>query len=80
MILTSDGSGGSSGWYVDFVEVLTINGNLDAPGCSFQLFDVNQWLALDEPPYQMHAELNSCKAGADDGQGEDPVIKLNSQV
>nr|CAB3484725.1 unnamed protein product [Digitaria exilis] len=55
--LTSDGTGAHHGWYCESVEVTAA-----APhaACARARFGVDQWLARDAPPYQLHAERNVC--------------------
>lgn len=55
--LISDGSGPHAGWYVNYVEVTTTGPHR---GCNQQRFDIEQWLALDAPPYQLIATRNYC--------------------
>ncbi|XP_054823683.1 PLAT domain-containing protein 3-like [Prosopis cineraria] len=50
--VTSNGEGNKPGWYLDYVEV-TSNGHKVS-------FPVNQWLALDEWPHHLYANINSC--------------------
>ncbi|RCV33921.1 hypothetical protein SETIT_7G121400v2 [Setaria italica] len=57
MNLTSDGSGAHHGWYCKSVEV-TASGPRAA--CARAAFGVEQWLATDAPPYQLHAERSVC--------------------
>ncbi|XP_057783781.1 PLAT domain-containing protein 3-like [Salvia miltiorrhiza] len=59
--LTSDGSGPYAGWYCEFVQVSAFG--LGSP-CSYQNFAVEQWLAKDEPPYQLTAAMEVCCASA----------------
>lgn len=55
--LTSDGSGPHHGWYCDSLEVTTTGPHR---GCTQSIFYVQQWLALDAPPYQLTAVLDGC--------------------
>ncbi|KAK7258225.1 hypothetical protein RIF29_32778 [Crotalaria pallida] len=55
--LISDGSGDHHGWYCDSVEVTSIGLHRR---CSQSTFFVDQWLALDAPPYQLSAVLDHC--------------------
>ncbi|KAI9105060.1 hypothetical protein K1719_022776 [Acacia pycnantha] len=51
----SNGAGYKPGWYLDYVEI-TVSG-----GVSKNLkFPVNQWLALDEKPHHLYADVNLC--------------------
>ncbi|KAJ4890755.1 hypothetical protein Rs2_30503 [Raphanus sativus] len=53
MRLNSDNSGYKPGWYVEYVDVTkSKTGSVS----EHQLFTVEQWLAVDEPPYQLYAE------------------------
>ncbi|KAG8474763.1 hypothetical protein CXB51_031467 [Gossypium anomalum] len=63
MNLTSDGSGEHHGWYCNYVEV-TMTG-VHKP-CSQQQFTVEQWLALDAPPYDLTAIRNYCPSEVPD--------------
>lgn len=58
MIIGHDDSGHKSGWYLDYVKVeaYTDNGIKQ----SESQFPVYQWLATDESPYSLHAEVNHC--------------------
>ncbi|KAL1198505.1 PLAT domain-containing protein 2 [Cardamine amara subsp. amara] len=57
LTLTSDGSGNKPGWYVDYVEVTTAKvGSVR----TVQRFYVQQWLAIDESPYELTTERNNC--------------------
>ncbi|XP_051141338.1 PLAT domain-containing protein 3-like isoform X2 [Andrographis paniculata] len=56
--LTSDGSGPYHGWYCDYVQITSFGLGID---CSQQMFHVEQWLARDEPPYQLTATRDLCK-------------------
>ncbi|CAH8263081.1 unnamed protein product [Arabidopsis lyrata] len=55
--LTSDGSGDHHGWYVNYVEVTTAGVHAK---CSYQSFDVEQWLASDTSPHELSAVRNNC--------------------
>ncbi|KAE8706853.1 Late embryoproteinsis abundant hydroxyproline-rich glycoprotein family, putative isoform 1 [Hibiscus syriacus] len=65
MNLTSDGSGPHHGWYCNYVEV-TMTG-VHTP-CSKVQFTVEQWLALDAPPYDLTAVRNNCPSEYPDGR------------
>ncbi|KAL1222457.1 PLAT domain-containing protein 1 [Cardamine amara subsp. amara] len=55
LTLTSDGSGNKPGWYVDYVEVTTAKiGSVR----TVQNFSVQQWLAIDESPYELSTQRN----------------------
>lgn len=56
--LTSDGSGPYAGWYCEYVKVSSFG--LEKP-CSQQHFAVEQWLAKDEEPYQLTAQVDVCR-------------------
>ncbi|KAA0036292.1 hypothetical protein IC582_018358 [Cucumis melo] len=60
--LTSDGSGPHHGWYCNYVEVTTTGVHRS---CDQQLFTVEQWLALDAPPYSLTAIQNNCPSGSE---------------
>ncbi|KAK8673807.1 hypothetical protein V6N13_112118 [Hibiscus sabdariffa] len=66
MNLTSDGSGDHHGWYCNYVEI-TMTG-VHTP-CSQVQFTVEQWLALDAPPYDLTAIRNYCPAEHPDPDG-----------
>lgn len=55
--LISDGSGNKPGWYVKYVEVTT---TIPGDESKRQYFDIEQWLALDEPPHELSVERNNC--------------------
>lgn len=55
--LNSDGTGGKPGWYVEYVEVKTTRAGAETKR---QYFDVEQWLAVDEPPHELSVERNNC--------------------
>ncbi|KAJ4891699.1 hypothetical protein Rs2_31447 [Raphanus sativus] len=55
--LNSDGSGNKPGWYVKYVEVKTTRPGVETKR---QYFDVEQWLAVDEPPHELSVERNNC--------------------
>lgn len=57
MNLTSDGTGTRHGWYCNYVEITSTGAH--AP-CSQQLFTVEQWLALDNYPYELTTIKNFC--------------------
>lgn len=76
--LTSDGSGMYHGWYCNYVEVTTTA--VHKP-CLQQKFKVDQWLARDEPPYNLTVIKNYCNSNADDLKGPNGVnIELKSIV
>nr|XP_048326602.1 PLAT domain-containing protein 3-like [Ziziphus jujuba var. spinosa] len=58
--LTSDGTGPHSGWYCDYIEVTSTGPHT---ACSQTVFYVDQWLAVDAPPYKLTAILDGCKNG-----------------
>ncbi|KAJ0258443.1 PLAT/LH2 domain-containing protein [Hirschfeldia incana] len=60
MKLNSDGSGHvNPDWYADYVEVtMTQSGKPSQT----QHFTVEQWLAVDQPPYKLYAERDNCPA------------------
>ncbi|KAK9111057.1 hypothetical protein Scep_018576 [Stephania cephalantha] len=53
--LTSDGSGRHSGWYCDYVEVISTGPHIP---CAQKFFKIEQWLATDAPPYCLYAFRN----------------------
>ncbi|KAK9134297.1 hypothetical protein Syun_013627 [Stephania yunnanensis] len=55
--LTSDGSGLLSGWYCDYVEVISTGPHIS---CAQKFFKIEQWLATDAPPYRLYAFKNYC--------------------
>ncbi|KAK4431667.1 PLAT domain-containing protein 1 [Sesamum alatum] len=55
--VTSDGSGHHHGWFCDYVEVTSTGPHM---GCGQSIFYVDQWLALDAPPYQLSAVIDGC--------------------
>ncbi|KAJ8772349.1 hypothetical protein K2173_027526 [Erythroxylum novogranatense] len=55
--LTSDGSGSHHGWYCNYVEVTSTGPHTE---CSQTIFQVEQWLATDVPPYRLAAVLDGC--------------------
>ncbi|KAK8478887.1 hypothetical protein V6N12_019797 [Hibiscus sabdariffa] len=57
--LTSDGIGRHHGWYCDYVEV-TSTGPQAQTGCSQTVFFIDQWLAVDVPPFQLTAYRDEC--------------------
>ncbi|XP_062183595.1 PLAT domain-containing protein 3-like [Phragmites australis] len=67
MNLTSDGAGAHHGWYCKSVEVTATGPHA---GCAKADFGVEQWLARDAPPYQLHAERSICakREGGDASQ------------
>ncbi|XP_054822965.1 PLAT domain-containing protein 3-like [Prosopis cineraria] len=50
--VTSNGEGNKPGWYLDYVEVTSTGPKV--------AFPVNQWLALDEWPHHLYANVNLC--------------------
>ncbi|KAI4340818.1 hypothetical protein MLD38_025620 [Melastoma candidum] len=60
--LTSDGSGPNHGWYCHYVEVTSTRLR---KRCRKVLFEVDQWLSTDIPPFQLRALLDRCGATAD---------------
>ncbi|XP_047975698.1 PLAT domain-containing protein 3-like isoform X2 [Salvia hispanica] len=72
--LTSDGSGPYAGWYCEFVKVSAFG--LQSP-CSQQNFAVEQWLAKDEPPYELTAAMDVCLRSARDAQPADKGLRLS---
>ncbi|KAH6760170.1 hypothetical protein C2S51_017119 [Perilla frutescens var. frutescens] len=72
--LTSDGSGPYAGWYCEFVKVNAFG--LESP-CSQQNFAVEQWLAKDEPPYQITAVVDVCSGPARDTIRSDRGLRLS---
>ncbi|XP_054820955.1 PLAT domain-containing protein 1-like [Prosopis cineraria] len=54
--VTSDGSGGSPGWYLDYVKI-AVNGPTISTTVDFL---VNRWLAKDEKPYTLYATVDYC--------------------
>jgi len=59
MMLVSDNSGNKPGWYVSYVKVTQIAPDLSVFSHTFK---VDQWLAVDEPPYQLYALRDDCDA------------------
>ncbi|KAJ4902598.1 hypothetical protein Rs2_16549 [Raphanus sativus] len=57
MRLFSDNSGNKPGWYAEYVKVTW--SKIGTPSKTHH-FTVEQWLALSEKPYQLHAERNDC--------------------
>ncbi|XP_043718036.1 PLAT domain-containing protein 3-like [Telopea speciosissima] len=55
--LTSDGTGQHHGWYCNYVEVTSTGPHQT---CSKTIFEVEQWLATDAPPYSLSAILDGC--------------------
>ncbi|XVF11215.1 hypothetical protein REPUB_Repub08aG0006900 [Reevesia pubescens] len=55
--LTSDGSGSHHGWFCDYIEVTSTGPH---KGCSQTVFNVDQWLASDAPPFQLTTVLDGC--------------------
>ncbi|KAL1536712.1 PLAT domain-containing protein 3-like isoform X2 [Salvia divinorum] len=72
--LTSDGSGPYAGWYCEFVKVSAFG--LQSP-CSQQSFPVEQWLAKDEPPYELTAAMDLCPCHARDARPADRGLRLS---
>ena len=70
MRLESDGTGPYPGWYVESVFIQAIADSwMDEYS---NLLEVNQWLAVDEPPYQLFAERDVCnptRTGTGSGAG-----------
>ncbi|XP_043719545.1 PLAT domain-containing protein 3-like [Telopea speciosissima] len=57
MKLTSDGIGDHHGWYCNYVKVTSTGPHIH---CTQRLFTVEQWIALDAPPYELTAIRNYC--------------------
>ncbi|CAL4981860.1 unnamed protein product [Urochloa decumbens] len=57
MLLESDNSGNYPGWYVDYIEVIELKTSSTRVS---HMFTVNQWLAIDESPYQPYAYRDDC--------------------
>ncbi|KAL9243058.1 hypothetical protein vseg_016994 [Gypsophila vaccaria] len=55
--LRHDNSGSKSGWYVSYLQVTT--GILNAQ-CTQTKFQIDQWLATDEPPYSLSLSRDLC--------------------
>lgn len=72
--LTSDGSGPYAGWYCEFVKVSMFG--LQSP-CYQQNFAVEQWLAKDEPPYELTAAMDVCARSARDALPADRGLRLS---
>ncbi|KAL8143238.1 hypothetical protein V2J09_016270 [Rumex salicifolius] len=66
--LSSDGSGPHAGWYCNYVELTSTGPHTQ---CSQQQFTVEQWLAVDAPPYELAAVRNYCSY---DAAGRLPLI------
>ena len=64
--LTSDGSKAKAGWFCEYVHV-TVSGQNVA---YTQNFSVQQWLALDEPPYSLVVLRDNCPSLSNDYQKE----------
>ncbi|CAH2061412.1 unnamed protein product [Thlaspi arvense] len=64
--VTSDGTGFMPGWYLDYVDVTTVR-----PGstCTHR-FNVDQWLATDEPPYSLNVIRNRCAGKVSSNVGQ----------
>ena len=58
MIIAHDNSGSKSGWYLDSVNVEVYEDN--GLKKSETGFPVYRWLATDESPYTLQAEVNHC--------------------
>ncbi|KAJ8447744.1 hypothetical protein Cgig2_015107 [Carnegiea gigantea] len=84
MIIGHDDSGYKSGWYLDYVKVEAYNDN--GIKQSESEFPVYRWLATDESPYTLQADVNHCPPWAhidDDDElrlilmvGEQNLMKL----
>ncbi|XVF08513.1 hypothetical protein REPUB_Repub07fG0009500 [Reevesia pubescens] len=55
--LTSDNSGNKPGWFVGYVEIFATGPNLSTT----VRFNIDRWLAVDEPPYQLYVNIDECK-------------------
>ncbi|KAI4387139.1 hypothetical protein MLD38_004991 [Melastoma candidum] len=55
--ITLDGSGENHGWYCNYVEVTSTGPHVL---CAQKLFKVEQWLAMETPPYALNAYRNEC--------------------
>ncbi|KAL0399593.1 UNVERIFIED_CONTAM: PLAT domain-containing protein 2 [Sesamum radiatum] len=58
MYLRSDGKGYMPGWYVEYVDVFTASKIMNR--CDHEYFTVNEWLVLDEPPYNLTLYRDNC--------------------
>ncbi|KAK9669617.1 hypothetical protein RND81_13G143900 [Saponaria officinalis] len=54
--LSHDNSGTKPGWYVSYLQVITNWPN----NCSRTMFEINQWLALDEYPHSLSVTKDLC--------------------
>lgn len=59
MRLNSDNSGITPGWYVEYMDVTTSKVGSQSTHIRFS---VQQWLAIDSSPYELHAERNQCSS------------------
>ena len=57
MRLSTDGTGPHHGWYCNYVEVTSTGAHIP---CSQRQFTVEQWLALDAPPYELTTVRDNC--------------------
>ncbi|XP_028790963.1 PLAT domain-containing protein 3-like [Neltuma alba] len=57
MSVISNGEGNKPGWYLDYVEITMVGAGGQTSKVSFP---VNQWLALDEWPKHLYANVNLC--------------------
>ncbi|OVA03834.1 PLAT/LH2 domain [Macleaya cordata] len=55
--ITSDGWGPNPGWYCEYVEVTSTGPHIK---CSDSTFYVEQWLAIDVPPYKLTSIIDGC--------------------
>ncbi|XP_050207215.1 PLAT domain-containing protein 2-like [Mercurialis annua] len=70
--LSHDNGGYKPGWYVNYVEIKTAGGAITP---TIKRFDVNQWLADDEPPYRTFTSRDLCVGKKKTSGGIESVVK-----
>ncbi|XP_074314920.1 PLAT domain-containing protein 3-like [Silene latifolia] len=71
--LGQNNAGLQSGWYVSYLKVTThyFDGH-----CTRNTFQLNQWLAVDEPPYSLNLKRDLCGNSIDQFNNTEPLLQL----
>ncbi|XP_021841998.1 PLAT domain-containing protein 3-like [Spinacia oleracea] len=59
MELSHNNGGDHPGWYVNYLEVTVVNDQTQKSS-AVKRFNINRWLAKDEPPYSLSVVRNLC--------------------
>ncbi|KMT10194.1 hypothetical protein BVRB_5g119550 [Beta vulgaris subsp. vulgaris] len=58
--LSHNNGGSSPAWYVEYLEVAVVTLQMQNTTSPVRRFNINQWLAKDEPPYSLSVVKNQC--------------------